>query len=71
MIPGDFDRDGDVDYDDVNAFTKCMDGPVIPLSSGCEDKDLDNDGDGDMADFDVLQGCFSGTDHPGDPNCAG
>ncbi|UCD30571.1 MAG: hypothetical protein JSV03_08930, partial [Planctomycetota bacterium] len=71
LIPGDFDKDGDVDNDDYTAFEACGSGPAIPLTPGCEDKDFDDDNDVDQDDFAVLQRCFSGPDNPGDPNCAG
>lgn len=69
-IPGDFDRDGDVDGDDVAAFEACASGPAIPLAAGCEGKDFDNDSDSDQSDFSVVQLCYSGQNSPGDPNCA-
>ncbi len=69
-IPADFDNDGDVDGDDVDAFEACASGPAVPIAGGCESKDLDNDGDGDQSDFAVVQRCLSGENVPGDPNCA-
>lgn len=70
-VPGDFDGDGDVDQDDVNAFEQCASGPAIPIAPECEDKDLDDDGDGDQGDLGIIQGCLSGEDQPADPGCAG
>ncbi len=70
VIPGDFDRDGDVGPSDLDAFVSCISGPEVPLASGCEGKDLDDDGDVDQSDFGIFQRCLSGEDVPGDPNCA-
>jgi hypothetical protein len=70
IIPGDFDRDGDVGPTDRDAFSACMSGPTIAVSAGCETKDLDGDGDADQSDFGILQACLSGEDNPTDPNCA-
>ncbi len=69
-IPADFDNDGDVDKDDVDAFEACASGPAVLVAGGCEDKDFDNDGDGDQSDFAVVQRCISGANNPGDPACA-
>ncbi len=69
-IPGDFDRDGDVDADDMAAFISCSSGPAIPISSECNLRDLDKDGDADVDDFGIVQRCYSGQGIPGDPNCA-
>ena len=70
-IPGDFDRDGDVDALDVGEFVACGSGPaIIPIAPGCEGKRLDGDNDIDQEDFAVLQWCYSGENNPGDPNCA-
>ncbi len=67
--PGDFDDDGDVDQDDVDAMAQCAMGPMVPLPPGCDDKDLDGDGDVDQTDFAKLQLCISGAGIPADPNC--
>jgi len=52
--PGDFDGDGDVDVDDINALCANMTGDGIPLPPGFERYDLDDDGDADSADMDIL-----------------
>lgn len=71
ITPADFDRDGDVDKDDVQQFTNCATGPgMSPVLPGCTDGDLDDDGDVDQADFGHLQRCLSGTGLPADPSCA-
>ncbi|MEP0844355.1 MAG: hypothetical protein HRF43_16775, partial [Phycisphaerae bacterium] len=53
---GDFDRDGDVDGNDLERFTSCAAGPrIAPSGPDCADADLDCDGDVDQADFGLLQ----------------
>jgi len=66
----DFDRDGDVDGDDVGWFQDCAAGPAIPLAAGCEKADLDGDGDGDQADYGTVQRCVSGAGKPAAAHCA-
>ena len=68
-IPPDFDNDGDVDADDVNAIDACASGPTVALAAGCEDKDLDNDNDIDQLDFAIVQRCISGEGVCPDPQC--
>ncbi|MCC7133696.1 MAG: SUMF1/EgtB/PvdO family nonheme iron enzyme [Gemmatimonadales bacterium] len=69
MIPGDFDRDGDVDGVDVSAFAACGSGPAVPVPAGCASQDLDEDADVDAEDFGILQCCLSGENIPGDGSC--
>ena len=83
-IPGDFDRDGDVDRNDLDLFEACATSPAISydignLPLGCTlapdvlgpiAADFDNDADVDQSDFAVFQRCLSGEAVPGDPNCA-
>lgn len=64
-LPGDFDFDGNVDYNDLIAFDMCYSGPGIPMPwpyypngmrSACWIlADFDDDGDVDMVDFSVMQ----------------
>jgi hypothetical protein len=70
VIPGDFNRDGDVDPTDLVAFRTCTSGPAVPRSSECESKDFDKDSDVDQSDYGIFQRCFSGENIPADPNCA-
>jgi hypothetical protein len=84
LIPGDFDRDGDVDGDDFLVFQACATGPAVPydaeaLPAGCMlipdadgliAADFDSDGDVDHDDFGIFQRCYSGPNKPGDPACA-
>jgi len=69
-VTGDFDRDGDVDTADFEAFEGCASGPGIPLALDCEASDFDADNDVDQADFAIFQRCFSGEDIAADPNCS-
>lgn len=71
VVPGDLDRDGDVDGDDISDFVSCSSGPAIPHSGTdvCQRADIDNDNDADSDDFGLQQRCISGQDNPGDPNC--
>ncbi len=66
----DFDRDCDVDADDLLILQACASGPMIPHPAGCTAKDLDQDGDVDQSDFGLFQRCYSGTGKPADPDCA-
>lgn len=71
-IPGDFDRDGDVDSADLGHLQACDLGPNVPQDdAGCADAKLDADSDVDGDDLGLFQRCYSGTDVPGDPACAG
>ncbi len=72
VIPGDFNRDGDVDGDDLGVFESCASGPAVPHSGlpHCQSIDSDRDNDVDQSDFAAFQRCISGKDHPADPACA-
>ncbi|GMU23113.1 MAG: hypothetical protein AMXMBFR13_31960 [Phycisphaerae bacterium] len=69
-VAPDADRDCDVDFDDVDAFTACQRGPSLPVPASCDWADFDKDSDVDQDDYGVFQRCFSGQEEP-DPNCAG
>ncbi|MHC4442833.1 MAG: hypothetical protein ACYTF1_14350 [Planctomycetota bacterium] len=69
-VKPDFDKDGDVDQYDFDAFQACASGPMIPRPAGCEEKDFDTDNDVDQDDFGIFQRCYSGENNPADPNCA-
>ena len=57
-MPGDLDRDGDVDIDDYQSFATCVDGPANVMVAGCEPCDLDGDDDVDIADLAAFQVTF-------------
>ncbi|GEM_PF-500122 len=66
----DFDRDTDVDADDLATFLGCTSGPAIPQATiECLMTDADGDGDVDQDDFGVFQRCLSGPGVPADPSC--
>ncbi|MBP7933386.1 MAG: hypothetical protein KA354_01945 [Phycisphaerae bacterium] len=70
LIPGDFDRDGDVDAGDLQRFTACYTGPaIVQEQATCGSTDFDTDQDVDQADFGFFQACWSGSDRPADPGC--
>jgi len=61
----DFDRDGDVDSNDLNVLTDCYSGPGGGVSgqSGdvpCERSDVDSDLDVDLIDFATFQAHYTG-----------
>lgn len=70
-VPGDFDRDGDVDLNDFELFVPCAAGSTVPVDPACQSRDLDDDDDVDQEDFGIFQRCYSGSDTPADPGCAG
>ncbi len=70
-VPGDFDRDGDVDLTDFAHFQVCLTGQEVPQNApNCQDAKLDNDGDVDVRDFNIIARCLSGSRILADPNCA-
>lgn len=69
-VPGDFDRDGDVDGGDFDHFARCALGPgTVQDDPTCANAKFDADEDVDQSDFGVFQRCVSGTDAPADPGC--
>lgn len=68
----DFDRDCDVDLDDLAFLNGCSTGPAIgPMSAGCTGADLDGDGDVDQLDFAVWQRCANGAARDPQEGCDG
>ena len=59
-VPGDYDRDGDIDGDDLKVFAACFSGPAIPYTGTCAGADFDRDGDVDQSDFGFMQRWYSG-----------
>lgn len=71
VIPGDFDRDGDVDLTDFEHFRTCVSGPAVPQPAvQCTAARLDGDDDVDHDDFGMFQRCFRGANVAGSVNCA-
>lgn len=70
FIAGDYDRDGDLDFDDALVFGNCVSGSKVVYAADCLKADLDRDADVDQADFGIFQRCFSGPGQPVDPACA-
>ena len=64
-LPGDFDRDGDVDQTDADQFALCYTGPNGgPIGPGCGPGDFDSDGDIDCDDWDLFTEAWT---EPGPP----
>jgi hypothetical protein len=70
-VPGDFDRDGDVDGDDLAVLTACRLGVGVPVQNPatCNKADLYPDQTVDQNDFALLQRCYSGANLPANPAC--
>jgi len=69
-VPGDIDRDGDVDMEDFGQFQVCLTGVDIQQQDlGCARALLDGDDDVDNADTVLFIGCMSGADIPANPAC--
>jgi hypothetical protein len=70
VVPGDFDRDGDVDLSEFGLLQACLSGPDVPYAAGCAFADLDHDNDVELNDVYLFQGCMSGSGIAADPECA-
>ncbi|HOA73191.1 MAG TPA: hypothetical protein PL151_12530 [Phycisphaerae bacterium] len=66
----DFDRDYDVDLDDLSTLLACSLGPGVPCTNDCLHADFDQDGDADQDDFAIFQRCYSGETQVVPPGCA-
>lgn len=70
-VPGDFDRDGDVDLVDFGQLQTCLSGAGIPQNlPHCIDARLDGDSDVDNDDLNLLLNCLTGSNQVPDPTCA-
>jgi hypothetical protein len=70
-IPGDFDRDGDVDLEDFGRFQACLTGPGIAQNnSACAKAKIDNDTDVDQTDTSKFRQCLTAPEIPSNHNCA-
>ena len=69
-IPGDFDRDGDVDQSDLGHLQVCLSGRFIPQTDpACQDAKLNADDFVDTTDVNIFLRCMTGSRIPADPNC--
>jgi hypothetical protein len=70
-VPGDMNRDGDVDQEDFGNFQSCLSGSGVPQTDpACQNAKLDLDSDVDLNDLKVFQKCMSGANVWADPDCA-
>jgi hypothetical protein len=70
-VPGDMDRDGDVDLADLGLFQVCLSGPhVAQTAPACQRAKLDGDSFIDANDVVIFRRCMSGSRIPGDIDCA-
>ena len=70
-LPGDLDRDGDIDLNDVRLFLLCYTGnDASQTNPGCVAALLDADLDVDRFDYGLLNGCMSGPSVLDHPACA-
>lgn len=69
-IPGDLDRDGDVDLVDWVQLYGCLFGPSTPVTDpGCTIADLIGSGFVDLRSVGGFQRCFSNANVPAAPSC--
>lgn len=69
-VPGDMDRDGDVDQEDFARLQACLSGESVPqTNSTCQDAKLDADSDVDGKDLEIFRRCLGGSRVPADPDC--
>lgn len=69
-VPGDFDRDGDVDQNDFAHIQACLSGMGIPQAdTACADTHFDGDSDVDYDDMVIFNRCLRGAGIPADPSC--
>jgi len=70
FVPGDFDRDGDVDQSDFGHLQACLSGAGVPQNNAtCQDAKLDPDSDVDRSDVAIFRRCLSGAGVLADPIC--
>lgn len=70
LIPGDFDRDGDVDHRDFSRWQTCLggsDAPAYPAT--CGQADLNLDGEVNRDDLAIFEACATGPGIPADVMC--
>lgn len=70
-IPGDFDKDGDVDQSDFGHLQACLSGNGVAQNDpACQDARLDTDADVDLSDLFLFQTCAGGANRPPAETCA-
>jgi len=55
---GDYDHEGDIDWDDFKHLVPCLQGPGVSAGLACACFDADTDGDVDLADLATIQQGF-------------
>ena len=71
-VPGDMDRDGDVDMEDFGRFQACLSGLNVPQNDpNCVRAQLDSGSDVDRTDTILFINCLSGPHVPGATACPG
>jgi hypothetical protein len=69
-VPGDFDRDNDIDMEDFGSFQLCLTGAYNPQDDpACVDALMDSDNDVDQADVSLFHQCMSGAGNLVDSDC--
>lgn len=71
FVRPDFDRDCDVDANDLAIFMGCAAGPGVPHdgSPTCRQADANTDADVDQDDFGAFQRGYSGPGNPASAEC--
>jgi hypothetical protein len=70
FVPGDFDRDGDVDQSDFGRLQACLSGDgVVQGDPSCANTRLDADADVDTSDINIFLPCMSGANVLANPGC--
>lgn len=67
FVPGDLDRDGDVDQEDFGLLQRCFTGSGGIAIEPC--RSIDSDQDVDRDDVSILSGCWSGPNVPAVLGC--
>jgi hypothetical protein len=69
LVPGDFNRDGDVDMEDFGHLQSCLGELDSAPSAGCVDADLDANTRVGLSDLARFQDCLSGPNTVPKPSC--
>ena len=69
-VPGDVDRDNDVDQQDFGFFQACLTAVGVPLNDPtCRRADMNGDNSVNRLDLSFFLKCRSGADIPANPGC--